>query len=433
MVSPGAKRGRPIPTAPKEPDPGQGGYPDPARRPRGVRASPGLPGPELPEGWSRGSFRGVGRNRPGWAPPGGGSARAGDDRLLATLEDGHSDPGSYHAVAMMARTHSAADANVPARPPSLWGGGGPDLDEAASHVRGWRVAFTQLDPGSCSVNVREGLFRSLRLIRVCSTAGVAARSRAEGNSNPFQVGFSSSLLWDGRSLREEHLAIADGGNESSLVLPANTTFHVVRMDRARVDALAQALSGGDTGLPRRREIRRLAASPLAALRSELDAALAGDLEGREDVVEALERSVYDRVALALSAPVEPGRPPAEARRRVLSRAEEYMRAHARDRISLVDLCVAADCSERTLRYVFHERYGLSPMALLKRMRLQGLRRDLLHAERGSATVLDLALRWGFWHLGHLGRDYKTFYGETPAATLARGSGAAPDARARARS
>jgi AraC family ethanolamine operon transcriptional activator len=102
---------------------------------------------------------------------------------------------------------------------------------------------------------------------------------------------------------------------------------------------------------------------------------------------------------------------------VLRRAEEYMRAHARERISLADVTMASECSERTLRYVFHERYGVSPMALLKRLRLQGLRRDLRDAAPRSTTVLDLALRWGFWHLGHLGRDYRLHFGETPSATL----------------
>jgi AraC family ethanolamine operon transcriptional activator len=56
------------------------------------------------------------------------------------------------------------------------------------------------------------------------------------------------------------------------------------------------------------------------------------------------------------------------------------------------------------------------MARLKQLRLQGLRRDLRDAAARSTMVLEMALRWGFWHLG---RDYKLLFGETPAATLAR--------------
>ena len=106
-----------------------------------------------------------------------------------------------------------------------------------------------------------------------------------------------------------------------------------------------------------------------------------------------------------------------------------MDAHARECIRLSDLCVASECCERTLRQAFRECYGTSPMAFLKRLRLQGLRRDLRDAGPHSTTVLDLALRWGFWHLGHLGRDYKSFFGETPGETLA-GTRYSDGARAR---
>jgi AraC family ethanolamine operon transcriptional activator len=140
----------------------------------------------------------------------------------------------------------------------------------------------------------------------------------------------------------------------------------------------------------------------------------------------VEGELYERVALMLAALPARIRSSPETRRRVLRRAEEYIHEHARERISLATLCSAAECSERTLRQVFGECYGTSPMAFLKKLRLQGLRRDLRDAAPHSTTVLALALRWGFWHMGHLGRDYKAFFGETPTGTLAR---SIPPARA----
>jgi hypothetical protein len=44
------------------------------------------------------------------------------------------------------------------------------------------------------------------------------------------------------------------------------------------------------------------------------------------------------------------------------------------------------------------------MAFLKKLWLQGLRQDLRDASPHTPTVLELAWRWGFWHMGHLGRD-----------------------------
>ena len=95
-----------------------------------------------------------------------------------------------------------------------------------------------------------------------------------------------------------------------------------------------------------------------------------------------------------------------------------MDAHARERNSLSDLCRASECCERTLRQAFRECYGTSPMTFLKKLRLQGLRQDLRDAAPHTTTVLQLALRWGFWHMGHLGRDYGSLFGEAPSETLA---------------
>jgi len=143
-----------------------------------------------------------------------------------------------------------------------------------------------------------------------------------------------------------------------------------------------------------------------------------DLRDDGALITSAEGDLYERVAFMLAAPPVPSRPSPQSRQRALRRAEEYIHAHAREHISLSDLCSASECSERTLHQVFRECYGTSPMAFFKKLRLQGLRQELRDAAPRSTTVLDRALRWGFWHMGHLGRDYKALFGETPFETLA---------------
>jgi AraC family transcriptional regulator, ethanolamine operon transcriptional activator len=318
------------------------------------------------------------------------------------------------------RVSAVAD---PRGPSPAWGVDDAELDEVAAQVRGWRIHLTQLEGGSCAGSVRERVLLSLRLVRVSLTASVALHSSAVGEPDPFQVGFVVPLpersVWDGHEVREDHLMVADGGGESNLALSKRSVFHVIRMNRGRLHALKQVFEGADAE-PRGvcRGLHRVPASELVALRSDVNLLLEDVLASR-DAVATAEESIYERVALMLSAPQDSVLPTPDVRRRVLRRAEEYMRAHVQGRISLADLCVAAHCSERTLRYVFRERYGVSPIGFLKRLRLQGLRRDLLGAEPGSTRVLDLALCWGFFHLGHLGEDYRDFFGETPAAALGR--------------
>jgi transcriptional regulator GlxA family with amidase domain len=171
---------------------------------------------------------------------------------------------------------------------------------------------------------------------------------------------------------------------------------------------------------------------LAGLRVHLRALARGDpLDPRKQLGLA-EDDLYERVASMLGTGPAPVEPSPGTRRRALLRCEEYMHSYTDWRFSLSDLCVAAECSERTLRTVFRECYGTSPMAFVKRLRLQRLRQGLRDASPHSTTVLNLALQWGFWHMGHLGRDYKLLFGETPGETLSgtrRPRGAATVARA----
>jgi AraC family transcriptional regulator, ethanolamine operon transcriptional activator len=104
---------------------------------------------------------------------------------------------------------------------------------------------------------------------------------------------------------------------------------------------------------------------------------------------------------------------------IVKAAEDYALSHTGDRIYVGDLCRAAATSERTLEYAFKNVTGLTPVAYLTRLRLHRVRRALLAATHGSATVSALALDWGFWHFGDFSRAYKECFGELPSETLRR--------------
>jgi AraC family ethanolamine operon transcriptional activator len=296
-------------------------------------------------------------------------------------------------------------------------------EEAGTSARGWRLRFTQIAPGACSGSVREAEFPSLRVVTACFSAEVAVHSRPLAEEDdPLQVGVISPgrerVLWDGHRVSRDRLLLKEGSQGSNFRVPAGCELLVARVDRPRLEALSTVV-GAPPDKPSHRlvQLYRVPREWLGTLRSQIDTLARAPSSGLGGLAEEVERDFYEQLALALACPRESMPPSPETRRRVLRRAEEYMWAHCHERISLPDLCAAADCSERTLRYAFHERYGLSPTALLKRVRLQGLRSHLQNASPRE-RILDAALRWGFWHLGHLGRDYRALFGETPAATLA---------------
>ena len=102
---------------------------------------------------------------------------------------------------------------------------------------------------------------------------------------------------------------------------------------------------------------------------------------------------------------------------LVKQAEEYMRSHLEEPITLMSLCKALHISERPLNYGFQEVFGGSPMAYLKALRLQAVRTQLQLANPETTAIAEIANRFGFQSLGHFSRDYKTMFGELPSETL----------------
>lgn len=300
-----------------------------------------------------------------------------------------------------------------------------DMDQVVASVRGWETRLTQLAPGHGHGSLFETVLPSARLIRLAldTSAALEALPLAPRPDQLFHIGTisleSEPLFWQGFEVRPDMLMLQTGAVPSSFALPPGCELLVARLDRTRIESLTQVLRGGeDEPASRRTQLRPQPAPVLAQLRSQLRALVRGDVAGHGEGIGSAEDDLYERVASMLAAPPTPLHSSPETRRRALRRAEEYMDAHARERISLSDVCGAAECCERTLRQAFRECYGVNPMAFLKKRRLQGLRQDLRDAAPHTYTVLQLALRWGFWHMGHLGREYKSLFGETPGETLA---------------
>ncbi len=87
--------------------------------------------------------------------------------------------------------------------------------------------------------------------------------------------------------------------------------------------------------------------------------------------------------------------------------------------SVADLCAACDVPRRTLNRVFQNALGMGPVTYLRRLRLNAVRRALQEPGKGSASVTEVALEQGFWHLGRFAEQYLELFGESPHETLRR--------------
>lgn len=84
-----------------------------------------------------------------------------------------------------------------------------------------------------------------------------------------------------------------------------------------------------------------------------------------------------------------------------------------------DLSREVQLASRKLSMAFKERVGSSPMEYLQSVRLRRAHQDLRSALPASTSVTEIALRWGFNHLGRFSARYQQTFGELPSETLRR--------------
>ncbi|HEV3197478.1 MAG TPA: AraC family transcriptional regulator, partial [Bryobacteraceae bacterium] len=89
--------------------------------------------------------------------------------------------------------------------------------------------------------------------------------------------------------------------------------------------------------------------------------------------------------------------------RHVKRALAYMRSNMAEKITLPALASACAAPERTLLKQFQKSVGVSPLAYLRRLRLNLARRELLRADC-KREIADIAISCGFTHLGRFATE-----------------------------
>ncbi|MCC0035162.1 MAG: helix-turn-helix domain-containing protein [Hoeflea sp.] len=155
----------------------------------------------------------------------------------------------------------------------------------------------------------------------------------------------------------------------------------------------------------------------------LNAADEGHLDGEPSDAAGLHSHLLQAVLQIATVPEEDSIPSYEERWRALQ-IGRAARTFVDDRLdedvlpTTVDICLALGVSERTLQYAFHDYVGMSPLAYLRVCRLNRVRAELASADPASTTITQVAMRFGFLHLGRFAGDYRRLFGVAPSETLA---------------
>jgi len=84
-----------------------------------------------------------------------------------------------------------------------------------------------------------------------------------------------------------------------------------------------------------------------------------------------------------------------------------------------ELAGALGITDRWVRAAFAGAYGVSVSEFFRARALHRARRALAAADPTSTSVTEIAMAYGFWHLGRFSGHYRAHFGELPSRTLGR--------------
>ena len=107
----------------------------------------------------------------------------------------------------------------------------------------------------------------------------------------------------------------------------------------------------------------------------------------------------------------PSPPESDAALRYVRRAEELFRRKAQESVTLAEAAACAGCSVRALQLAFHRCRGMTPMAALRRIRLEAARATLAD---GPTSIRAIAAAYRFTNPGRFARLFKEVFGQSPS-------------------
>ena len=304
-----------------------------------------------------------------------------------------------------------------------------DLDDLTDTVNGlgaWELDFVQLDRGSFQGELQQIALPTAVLGRLRLGRSIHQRGTPPHGFRTFGVlasGFPEFFM--GEKPTSNSILIFPPGGEFDSVSDASFDAFPLSFQEQHLNRTCQRL-----GLPPVSELEPLRSHAVVPERAIADVRLRlrrvlravrdpGQLASR-GLREAIEFDLPRSILMALDGCRPRKRPSVRLRDRAVRRALDFIRANEGSPMSVRDLCREVRVSWRTLDYAFRERFGVTPKAYLKAVRLNGVRRDLRSSRSAAVTVAEVAGRWGFWHMGQMAADYRKLFDELPSQTL-RGS------------
>ncbi|WP_234044006.1 helix-turn-helix domain-containing protein [Burkholderia orbicola] len=304
-----------------------------------------------------------------------------------------------------------------------------DVDTHAECTHGWSIRLDQLSPGPFHGTLHEIRFDGMQLLRERVNRALLKRGNQCAGRTSFSIPLETAGagFCGGAPLRDKALLVSGGTSLPELRTPdhQDVVLLTVPSDTLRQLAwLGDRDEDGDGIASSETRILRIPAARHDALTALLMTGFgAADTPehplARPHTRKALHDAILVELAHAMEAADRRVRLDPSARRRVVDRVRELVVSRPGVPLTVLDVCREVGASRRKLQYCFEEILGTHPAWYLRVLRLNAVRRELREHSPASASVSDVACRWGFWHLSRFASHYRELFGELPSDTLKR--------------
>lgn len=301
-----------------------------------------------------------------------------------------------------------------------------DADEHADNLSRWEQIYDQLTPGAFAGAITELWLPKTQIFVETANRTLRQSCAAWPDSIWFGIPAPSSGLMSlgGREIPAEAVCVRQNGADFDLLTAPDFNLFGIVVDRESFGKYVETVEQRDLD-------RLLGGKDLLQLPLHLKAGVCADLEGilidagGEPGVNAehLHERIFTTLTEMLSAADRHSEAPLPRsgitrlqRQRTVEQIREYILEHPDSPASVPDLCRRFHISRRALQYCFEDVTGLSPLAYMRAIRLNGVRRQL-RSQPGQ--VGSAAYAWGFNHLSQFAQDYRKLFGELPSQTLCR--------------
>lgn len=286
-----------------------------------------------------------------------------------------------------------------------------DASAQETALLGWRQRYSQLRPGIFAGEVQTLNLPGISISRERVNLAVAQEIASPVGTAVLVSSLSSSAEWRVNAIRRgtDVISLYRGGTEVTAVAPDHSDVLIVVAEARLLGIAAEdipparnAIGSAQTEATKQWLASMLVIYGMNDAPPELDALLPGLVLDRV-------RGILQHFTLSSHAALRP-----RAAYALYRQAVRLLEDQDRAPLSVADLALELGVPAASLREAFTETTGVTPGTWLRQHRLDGARRDLI---RTSGSVSEIAMKWGFWHLGRFSAYYAQRFGHTPSDAL----------------